>query len=57
MASIVINGLATFDRPLSERQIALLYYAVAWSMGMLESETMTTDDMYWIIRHPQYWGV
>lgn len=56
MASFVINGFATFDRPLSDRQLAILYYTAAWSMGMLDDDTMTTDGVYWIIRHPQFWG-
>lgn len=54
MASFVINGLMTCNRPLSERQRAILFFAVLWEMALLEDETMTTDDGYYLSSHAQY---
>ncbi len=55
MASHVINGLATFAHPLSPRQIAILYLTAAWTLDLLDGDTMSTDDMYWLLS-TQYWG-
>lgn len=48
MASFVVNGLMCCAHPLSARQILLLYVTVAWTYGLLDTTTMTTDTLYFL---------
>lgn len=56
MASFVIGPFMTCAHPLSARQVLLLYVTSAWSLGMLDTNTMTTDTLYFLA-HPAQYGM